>query len=82
MPRELPPVLELRPYRLRLREPLRSSLGVVEFRQGFLVLARDGDLIGRGEADERVGGLREVERGLERIARARAEAGIEAVGER
>jgi L-alanine-DL-glutamate epimerase-like enolase superfamily enzyme len=50
MPRELPPVLELRPYRLRLREPLRSSLGVVEFRQGFLVLARDGDLIGRGEA--------------------------------
>jgi L-alanine-DL-glutamate epimerase-like enolase superfamily enzyme len=44
------PALELQPYRLRLREPLRSSLGVVEFREGFVVLARDGDIVGRGEA--------------------------------
>jgi L-alanine-DL-glutamate epimerase-like enolase superfamily enzyme len=43
-------IAEVRPYRLRLREPLRSALGVVEVREGCVVVARDGELIGRGEA--------------------------------
>ena len=43
-------IAEVRPYRLRLREPLRSALGVVEVREGCVVIAREGDLIGRGEA--------------------------------
>jgi L-alanine-DL-glutamate epimerase-like enolase superfamily enzyme len=42
--------LTVRPYRLRLREPLRSALGAVEAREGCVVTARDGELEGRGEA--------------------------------
>lgn len=42
--------IELRPYRLRLREPLRTSRGLQETREGVLVLLRDGSLVGRGEA--------------------------------
>jgi o-succinylbenzoate synthase len=49
MPRDLPEI-EVRPYRLRLRHPLRSSRGVVEAREGFVLLAHDGALTGRGEA--------------------------------
>jgi L-alanine-DL-glutamate epimerase-like enolase superfamily enzyme len=47
MPHQL---LEVRPYRLRLLQPLRSSLGVIEVREGCVVTARDGDFVGRGEA--------------------------------
>jgi L-alanine-DL-glutamate epimerase-like enolase superfamily enzyme len=42
--------LELRPYRLRLREPFHSALGVVDHRDGFVVLLREDGLTGRGEA--------------------------------
>jgi o-succinylbenzoate synthase len=42
--------IEIRPYRLRLARPLRTARGVHEVREGFLVLARDGDLAGRGDA--------------------------------
>jgi L-alanine-DL-glutamate epimerase-like enolase superfamily enzyme len=42
--------LELRPYRLRLREPFQSALGAVDHREGFVVLLREDGLTGRGEA--------------------------------
>jgi o-succinylbenzoate synthase len=41
---------EIRPYRLRLLRPLYTSRGVYSVREGFVVLARDGGLTGRGEA--------------------------------
>jgi len=44
------PRYQLRPYRLRLRHPLRTSRGVIEVREGYVVLAHEGGLIGRGEA--------------------------------
>lgn len=42
--------LEVRPYRLRMREPLRTAHATYEVREGFLVLAHEGGLTGRGEA--------------------------------
>jgi o-succinylbenzoate synthase len=42
--------IEVHPYRLRLAHPLRSAHGVREVREGFLVLAWDGDRVGRGDA--------------------------------
>jgi L-Ala-D/L-Glu epimerase len=42
--------IEIRPYRLRLVRPLRTALGVHDVREGFLVLAHDGDRVGRGDA--------------------------------
>ena len=42
--------IEIRPYRLRLARPLRTAHGVHEVREGFLVLAHDGNLVGRGDA--------------------------------
>jgi len=42
--------IEIRRYRLRLARPLRTAHGVLEVREGFLVLARDGDRTGRGDA--------------------------------
>jgi o-succinylbenzoate synthase len=42
--------LEIRPYRLRLLRPLHTSRGVYSVREGFVVLAREGGLTGRGEA--------------------------------
>ena len=48
--RALAPRFELRPYRLRLAQPLRTARGVMESRQGYLVLAHEGGLVGRGEA--------------------------------
>lgn len=42
--------LEVRPYRLRLARPLRTAAASYEAREGFVVLAREGDLVGRGEA--------------------------------
>ncbi|MCA1825596.1 MAG: o-succinylbenzoate synthase [Myxococcales bacterium] len=50
MPARALSALEIRPYRLRLARPLRTARGVVEHRDGFVVLARDGNLVGRGEA--------------------------------
>lgn len=50
MPARKLEALEIRPYRVRLRTPLRTARGVMEFREGFVVLLRDGDLVGRGEA--------------------------------
>ena len=42
--------LEVRPYRLRMREPLRTSRTTYEVREGFVVSANEGSLTGRGEA--------------------------------
>jgi o-succinylbenzoate synthase len=42
--------VELRPYRLRLLQPLRTAHGVREFRLGVEVLVRDGAHVGRGDA--------------------------------
>jgi o-succinylbenzoate synthase len=42
--------LEIRPYRLRLSRPLHTARGVYTVREGFVVLARQGGLTGRGEA--------------------------------
>ena len=42
--------IEVRPYRLRLSRPLRTSRGIHELREGFLVLAQDGEHTGRGDA--------------------------------
>ena len=42
--------VELRPYRLRLLQPLRTVHGVLEFREGVEVLVRDGAQVGRGDA--------------------------------
>jgi o-succinylbenzoate synthase len=42
--------LEIRPYRLRLAQPLRTARGSTEFREGFVVLAHQGGYTGRGEA--------------------------------
>jgi L-Ala-D/L-Glu epimerase len=42
--------IEVHPYRLRLVRPLRTAHGVREAREGFLVLAWDGDHVGRGDA--------------------------------
>ena len=44
------PTFEVVPYRLRLLQPLHTSRGAIELRDGFIVLARDGALTGRGEA--------------------------------
>ncbi len=62
-------MIECRPYRLRLREPLRTARGVHEVREGVLVFLHEGGLVGRGEAaplpglgsetlDECIAGLR------------------------
>lgn len=48
--RALGPELEIRPYRLRLLQPLRTAHGSWEFRDGFVVLAHEGGRVGRGEA--------------------------------
>jgi len=48
--RFLGPELEVRPYRLRFRNVLRTAHGTFEFRDGFVVLAHEGGLVGRGEA--------------------------------
>ncbi|MGZ6143024.1 MAG: mandelate racemase/muconate lactonizing enzyme family protein [Myxococcales bacterium] len=50
MPARKLAALEVRPYRLRFVRPLRTARGLTEFREGFVVLARDGELVGRGEA--------------------------------
>ncbi len=50
VPRAVASSLEVRPYRLRLRQPLRTSQGTYDIRDGFLVLAHEGGLTGRGEA--------------------------------
>jgi len=42
--------IEVRPYRLRLRSPLRTARGVHQIREGFLVFAHDGERTGRGDA--------------------------------
>jgi L-alanine-DL-glutamate epimerase-like enolase superfamily enzyme len=42
--------LEIRPYRLRLREPMRTARGVLTAREGFVVTLREDGLEGRGEA--------------------------------
>ena len=42
--------IEIRPYRLRLVQPLRTAQGVRDVREGFLVLAHEGDRVGRGDA--------------------------------
>jgi o-succinylbenzoate synthase len=42
--------IEIQPYRLRLLHPLRTSRGLLQEREGFVVLARAGGLTGRGEA--------------------------------
>ncbi|HTO96592.1 MAG TPA: enolase C-terminal domain-like protein [Myxococcales bacterium] len=41
---------EIRPYRLELRIPLRTARGAHRIREGFLVLAHDGERTGRGDA--------------------------------
>ena len=43
-------VLELQPYQLRLRAPLRTARGVIATREGLVVLVRQDGLTGRGEA--------------------------------
>jgi o-succinylbenzoate synthase len=48
--RSFSPTLEIHPWRLRLRRPLRTARGVHEVREGFLVLAHDGERTGRGDA--------------------------------
>ena len=48
--RELEATLEVRPYRLRLLQPLRTARGTYQVREGFVVLAHEGGLTGRGEA--------------------------------
>ena len=48
--RALESTLEVRPYRLRLRQPLRTARGTYAVREGFVVLAHEGGLTGRGEA--------------------------------
>jgi len=50
MPARVLSNLEIQPYRLRLARPLRTARGIVEHRDGFVVLARDGRFLGRGEA--------------------------------
>ena len=42
--------IEVRPYRIRLRRPLRTARASYEVREGFLVVAHDGDRTGRGDA--------------------------------
>jgi L-alanine-DL-glutamate epimerase-like enolase superfamily enzyme len=42
--------LEVQPYRLRLRTPLRSAHGAVHHREGFVVRLDEDGLVGRGEA--------------------------------
>jgi o-succinylbenzoate synthase len=42
--------IEVLPYRVKLSRPLRTARAVYDVREGFLVLAHDGDLVGRGEA--------------------------------
>jgi o-succinylbenzoate synthase len=42
--------VEVRPYRLKLMRPVRTSRGVHDTREGFLVFAHDGDLVGQGDA--------------------------------
>ncbi|HEY2028421.1 MAG TPA: enolase C-terminal domain-like protein [Myxococcales bacterium] len=42
--------LEIEPYRLRLRTPFRSALGVVHARDGFVVRLHEDGLVGVGEA--------------------------------
>jgi len=42
--------IEVRPYRLRLKRPVRTARGIHEVREGFLVFAHDGERIGRGDA--------------------------------
>jgi o-succinylbenzoate synthase len=48
--RALAPRIEVRPYRLRLRHPLRTARAVHEVREGFHVFAHDGERTGRGDA--------------------------------
>ena len=49
-PRAVASSLEVRPYRLRLLRPLRTSHTTYDTREGFVVLAHEGGLTGRGEA--------------------------------
>jgi o-succinylbenzoate synthase len=42
--------IEVRPYRLRLRHPLRTARGVYQIREGFLVFVHDGERTGSGDA--------------------------------
>jgi len=44
------PWIEVRPYRLPLVRPFRTSRGVRDVREGFLVLAHEDGLLGRGDA--------------------------------
>ncbi|HUJ26188.1 MAG TPA: enolase C-terminal domain-like protein, partial [Myxococcales bacterium] len=44
------PAIELQPYRLRLAHPVQTSQGRIEHREGYVVLLREGGLVGRGEA--------------------------------
>ena len=48
--RSLSPWIEVRPYRLPLVRPFRTSHGVRDVREGFLVLAHEDGLLGRGDA--------------------------------
>ena len=48
--RALLPWIEVRPYRLPLVRPFRTSHGVRDAREGFLVLAHQDGLLGRGDA--------------------------------
>ena len=48
--RALSPWIEVRPYRLPLVRPFRTSRGVRDAREGFLVLAHQDGLLGRGDA--------------------------------
>ena len=41
---------QLEPYRLRLARPLQTGSGLLHVREGYVVLLREGGLVGRGEA--------------------------------
>lgn len=63
--------LEVVPYRLRLLHPLRTSRGLIEAREGFLVLLHRDGLVGRGEALADGATLEELRAGRGRTPAAR-----------
>ncbi len=80
--------LEYRRFSLPLSHPLETAGGTIDSREGFLVRATEGDVIGLGEATPLHGwteSLEECERALERAAEAvrlgNVEAAVRAVDE-
>jgi len=66
--------LEIVPYRLRLLRPLHTSRGIIAVREGFVVVAREAGLTGRGEAAPLPGhGTETLEECLEELGRATPE---------